>query len=533
MKLKVKLLCLLVIIFFFVGCENILFKDLSGIFTISFETNGGTPIEDYDISVIETEPITTKENFIFAGWYKQPSFENKISFPCQLTENTKLYAKWIPSFLVSFESNGGTVIPSFRTGILDTLPECSKEDYYFAGWFTSQDVTGSPINIPYELTRDITLYAKWLPTYLINFETNGGSLLSSYRTAIIETCPLSTRTDYEFSGWYSDSNFENQITFPYTVNKNITLYAKWKQMFMVSFDTQGGTALSSYKTSCVESLPITSKQNFIFGGWYTTSDFSGEPVNFPYDISKDTKLYAKWIPTYLVSFETNDGSQIESFRDVKISEIPTPTRDYYSFSGWFIDEQCTTKLSLPYVLKEDITLYAKWEPIVYQIQYVLNGGTNSPNNPSSYTVEDNIILENAIPSTDGMKFIGWYLDSSYTKKIDKIQNYAPIDDITLYAKFEYPVTITNAYVYYKDYIDIELEYISDVFDACYYYIDGVESDRAYLDKGKSKMKTRWRKNLAGEFLYFEPGQTYSVYLGYNSCAISNTVLVTIPKYSSK
>lgn len=432
MKLKIKFVFLLIIISLFISCENILFKDISGIFTASFETNGGTPIENLDCSVIETEPVTTKENFIFAGWYKQPSFKDKITFPYKLTENTKFYAKWLPTYLVSFESNGGTIIPSYRTDVIESLPECSRQDYYFTGWFTNPDLTGNPIGIPYELTCDITLYAKWLPTYFVNFETNGGSLLSSYRTAIIEKSPISIRNDYDFCGWYSDENFENEIIFPYTLTKNTTLYAKWKQMFNVSFDTQGGASLSSYKTSCIESLPITSKQNCIFAGWYTTSDFSGEPISFPYEITEDIKLYAKWIPTYLVSFETNGGSQIESCREVEISELPIPTRKYYNFSGWFIDEQFITELSLPYVLTEDITLYAKWEPIVYQIQYVLNGGTNSPNNPSLYTVEDNIILENA--SNDTLQFAGWYLEENCVTRVETLPIENP-HDIVLYAKF--------------------------------------------------------------------------------------------------
>ena len=116
MKLKLKLISLLVIILLFISCENILFKELSGIFTASFETHGGTPIKSFDISVIETEPVTTKENFIFDGWYKQSNFEEKITFPYQLTKDTKFYAKWLPTYLVNFNSNGGEVVSLFLKG---------------------------------------------------------------------------------------------------------------------------------------------------------------------------------------------------------------------------------------------------------------------------------------------------------------------------------------------------------------------------------------------------------------------------------
>ena len=36
-------------------------------------------------------------------------------------------------------------------------------------------------------------------------------------------------------------------------------------------------------------------------------------------------------------------------------------------------------------------LEAVWTPIIYNINYVLNGGTNDSRNPATYTIEDNIL----------------------------------------------------------------------------------------------------------------------------------------------
>ena len=38
-------------------------------------------------------------------------------------------------------------------------------------------------------------------------------------------------------------------------------------------------------------------------------------------------------------------------------------------------------------LEDDATLYAMWEPIVYTITYITNGGTNPSANPKTYTIE--------------------------------------------------------------------------------------------------------------------------------------------------
>ena len=63
-------------------------------------------------------------------------------------------------------------------------------------------------------------------------------------------------------------------------------------------------------------------------------------------------------------------------------------------------------------ISDNIILYAKWKPIEYSIIYNLNGGLNSEDNPSSYTVESTpVLLKN--PSKEGYLFSGWYTDENF------------------------------------------------------------------------------------------------------------------------
>lgn len=48
---------------------------------------------------------------------------------------------------------------------------------------------------------------------------------------------------------------------------------------------------------------------------------------------------------------------------------------------------------------EDITVYAKWTIVEYEIVYNLDGGTNNESNPATYTVEDAVTF--AAPSKLG------------------------------------------------------------------------------------------------------------------------------------
>lgn len=66
------------------------------------------------------------------------------------------------------------------------------------------------------------------------------------------------------------------------------------------------------------------------------------------------------------------------------------------------------------------------------IYYVLNGGENDERNPSTYTIEDNIVFQPA--TREGYDFLGWYEDPEFTKKIDSISNRT--EDITVYAKWK-------------------------------------------------------------------------------------------------
>ena len=75
----------------------------------------------------------------------------------------------------------------------------------------------------------------------------------------------------------------------------------------------------------------------------------------------------------------------------------------YTFANWTPALQPVTE-SVTYTATYNQSL------ISYPITYVLNDGTNSQNNPSSYTVESNITFEN--PSRTGYEFDGWYSNNT-------------------------------------------------------------------------------------------------------------------------
>ena len=131
--------------------------------------------------------------------------------------------------------------------------------------------------------------------------------------------------------------------------------------YQVNFVTNCETKIDSYRTDKIEAIQELTKENYVFGGWYTSAAFDGEPIKFPYKITQDITLYAKWIEIPTVTFETNCETKIGSYRTDKIVSIQELTRENYEFDGWYTSESFEGEsITFPYKVTQNITLYAKW-----------------------------------------------------------------------------------------------------------------------------------------------------------------------------
>jgi hypothetical protein len=85
-----------------------------------------------------------------------------------------------------------------------------------------------------------------------------------------------------------------------TVTADITLYAKWLQNAVpvtITFNAQGGTAVAAVTQNTgttIENSPVTTNAGYDFGGWFDNQACEGDPVSFPYLITGNAILWAKW-----------------------------------------------------------------------------------------------------------------------------------------------------------------------------------------------------------------------------------------------
>lgn len=85
--------------------------------------------------------------------------------------------------------------------------------------------------------------------------------------------------------------------------------------------------------------------------------------NLYYTNDSGTLFALKRAPSYLVTFKTNDGSEIPASKTAQNKPMVAPvdpTRTGYSFAGWFVDESCMVLWEFSQPVEADMTLHAKW-----------------------------------------------------------------------------------------------------------------------------------------------------------------------------
>jgi uncharacterized repeat protein (TIGR02543 family) len=378
-------------------------------YTITYNVAGGTNNKDnpvtYNVDSTVALSAPAKNGYIFAGWYSDSSFKNKVTGISKgNTGNKTFYAKWEPiKYSIVFKGNGNT------SGSMKTMKNCSynltyslsqngfvRNGYTFTGWNTQANGSGKSYtdntkikNLTAKNKGKITLYAQWKPvkykiTYVLNGGTNSTKNPAGYNTTQDISLKKPVKAGYTFKGWYSDKGFNNKVT---SIKKgsygNKKLYAKWSvNTYTIKFNGNGSTAgsMSSVKNrvySKAYKLPKNNytRKNYSFTGWNTKKDGTGTAYS---NSAKVKNLTIK-----------NKGT---------------------------------------------VTLYAQWKVKKYSITYVLNGGTNNSSNPSAYNVESSkIVLAN--PTRSGYTFVGWYTDAAMTKPVKAIAK-GSAGNKTLYAKWK-------------------------------------------------------------------------------------------------
>ena len=175
-------------------------------------------------------------------------------------------------FVVTFDNEGTRTTAIIDNGGKLTAPAApTKEGYRFDGWYYVNNGGKAKWNFDTDIvTRAMTLTAKWVQTYTVAFDTNGGSAVApvTVDAGSTVTKPADpTKSGYTFGGWYMENTYENPYDFHAAVTGSLTLYAKWNAIvysdptYAVSAPTaeNGKIAVSPKNASAGSAVTITVK----------------------------------------------------------------------------------------------------------------------------------------------------------------------------------------------------------------------------------------------------------------------------------
>ena len=111
--------------------------------------------------------------------------------------------------------------------------------------------------------------------------------------------------------------------------------------------------------------------------------------------------------TFAVTFDTKGGSTVpvqNILNGQQAAEPADPTREGYTFDGWYTEEACTNLYNFDTSVKNALTLYAKWKINQYTITFKPENGDKDTIIKQDYGTD---VTAPANPIKTGYTFAGW------------------------------------------------------------------------------------------------------------------------------
>ncbi|EAC6443300.1 LPXTG cell wall anchor domain-containing protein, partial [Listeria monocytogenes] len=329
-------------------------------------------------------------------------------------------------------SNNGTYdAPNVNWSSPSYLPEVRytfKQDVAVGS--TTSSYTGiiiQPLNEP--LDYNVTF----------NIDGNTSEVKTVTEEDLIPEPANPTKQGYTFDGWYDAETGGTKWDFTtgQMPANDLMLYAHFSvNSYQVNFDIDGAVMNEAvvYDTLLNEPTAPT-KQGYTFDGWYDAetggNKWDFKTMKMP---ANDVTLYAHFtVSSYQVNFDIDGAVTNEAIvYDTLLNEPATPTKQGYTFDGWYDAETGGNKwdfktMKMP---ANDVTLYAHFTINNYQANFDIDGAVT--NETITY---DTLLNEPTAPTKQGFLFDGWYDAEVGGTKWDFNTMKMPANDITLYAHF--------------------------------------------------------------------------------------------------
>ena len=421
-----------------------------------FSANGGQFADgSISASVMGNEggsvdaPTPTRAGYTFKGWYSQSNMDG-IPEDYQQYYKLDLSSAKAGSWFAAWEKNA----------------EAQAQSVEVVSFFQGGERDGSSVTTTIDVTADSSVadcvksFEGYTPTKVVS-----GAATSEEEVNMTSSLEGIT-TLYVYYKADEQKTEQSQIS---------VLYAANGGQFVDGNETMQGVADADGK---LRQPPTPTREGYTFAGWYWHADLSqytdeqkaADKVDFNQAVTgQGVTMFAQWTKNEVqnetdVLYVANggkfaDGQEVQqglTDSDGMMRQPMTPTRDGYTFAGWYWvsdlsvlteEQKDLNKIDFGQpVTKPHVTMYAQWVKNQDEINvlYAANGGQFADGNETMQGVADSdgVMRQPSEPTREGYTFDGWYWHADYSgytdeqKAADKVDFSQPVQsDVNIYAQW--------------------------------------------------------------------------------------------------
>ena len=325
--------------------KTVTFNAAPGVFE-----NGSTTLIEYAVNGKVSPPANPKRTgYDFDGWSLEENGDTPIIFSdYEVIESITVYPIWTQiSAFVTFNPDGGSFvsgtdpisIQADMSGHVQPPASPAREGHEFLGWGINP---GSPDLIDFStqvFDVNTTVYAIWNKIIIVTFDANNGYFATSTTKTVRainnkvsppEEKPV--RNGYIFKGYGLTAESVVPIDFSTELfEDSATVYAIWKLIVIVSFETNGGSFpdgresidVIASDTGIVTPPQSPVKNGYKFKGWSMTINGT-TPINFSTQIFEELKtVWAIWEQVFVSTIHFGFYDSMNGDRRYDANDIST------------------------------------------------------------------------------------------------------------------------------------------------------------------------------------------------------------------
>ena len=254
------------------------------------------------------------------------------------------------------------------------LPTGEKTGYDFDGWYEAKKDIGTASHKlnALSIAKKWELYGRYTAktdvSYTVKYLREGDNkVLAPEKVVTDQTFDTEvTEQAADVVGYTPDApsktmildEYNKVLTFSYSANTYDYTVRHIKQLPDGSYD-EANAEVETLSGKFEALAAVTAKD---YGSHYPTND-AGTKQNIK--IEKNLTIDVKYdLDNHTLTFETNGGSAIDPVtvrHGNAVARPADPTKDKYTFIGWYVDPEFTEEYDFATVLEADKTIYAKFE----------------------------------------------------------------------------------------------------------------------------------------------------------------------------